>query len=416
MPENRLPQETADPLADRLLRHLRERGGLEAALRTTGQALALRYQSTETIFIVRDILQARGYLWKCSQRSGDHGSGDDRAPRGYLELPDATAQRYFSGPEDSWLLSARPANDSREQPWQLLPHGAGPVDAPPSVIDYVRFVAGERSVSSLLSVQIPAVGESIARLFLINPSVNEGESMLAAMVRLAGDVGPSLLVRHERARLRTEIRAEERALVARELHDGVIQALLALEIRTHLLKRQAGFAAPARDLAFIEEGLHLQIAALRDLTGKLRPAEIEPAQLLIHLQTLIERFRRETRIAVTFTGDAQELGFGVSACREVVRIVQEALANIRRHSRANSADVRVTGSNHECLIEISDDGKGFPFSGRLTLDDLDRTRQGPRVIKDTVRALGGELTVDSGTWRGARLEIRIPLSTGYAVA
>jgi signal transduction histidine kinase len=56
--------------------------------------------------------------------------------------------------------------------------------------------------------------------------------MLGAMVRLAGDVGPSLLARHERARLRAEIRAEERALVARELHDGVIQALLALEIRT----------------------------------------------------------------------------------------------------------------------------------------------------------------------------------------
>jgi two-component system nitrate/nitrite sensor histidine kinase NarX len=166
----------------------------------------------------------------------------------------------------------------------------------------------------------------------------------------------------------------------------------------------------------VEEGLHQQIIALRELTQTLRPTEIEPAQLLIHLQTLVERFRRETRIAVTFTGDVQELGFGVSTCQEIVRIVQEALANIRRHSRANTAEIRLKGLNHQWVIEISDDGKGFPFSGRLTLDDLDRMRQGPRVIKESVRALGGELTVDSGTWRGARLEIRIPLSTGYAVA
>jgi two-component system nitrate/nitrite sensor histidine kinase NarX len=334
---------------------------------------------------------------------------------GYLELPDAAAHRYFSGPEGSWLLT-RQANDSRDRGWQLFLHGSDPVDAPPSVIEHASFVAGDRPLSSLVSAQIPAVGGSIARMFLVDPSVDDAESMLGAIVHLASEVGPSVLVTHERRRLRKQVRAEERALLARELHDGVIQSLLALEIRTHLLKRQAGFSAPARDLALIEDGLHQQIIALRELTENLRPREIQPAQLVNYLQSLVERFRRETRIAVTFTGDAQELDVSTSTCREVVRIVQEALANIRRHSAANSAEVRLQRLNDQWLIEITDDGKGFPFSGRLTLDDLDRTLQGPRVIKESVRALGGELTIDSGTWRGARLEIRIPLSTGYAVA
>jgi signal transduction histidine kinase len=66
-------------------------------------------------------------------------------------------------------------------------------------------------------------------------------------------------------------------------------------------------------------------------------------------------------------------------------------------------------------LEISDDGSGFPFDGRLTLDELERTLQGPRVIMERVRALGGELTIESGS-SGARLEIRFPLSSGYAVA
>jgi hypothetical protein len=142
---------------------------LKAALRTTGQALALRYQSSETIFVVRDVERAAGYLWKCGRISGAEGS-----PPGYLELPDETAQRYFSGPEGSWLLSTRPTNDSREQAWQLLPHVGGPVDAPPSVIDYARFVAGEQSVSSLVSVQLPAVGQALARLFSGQPVGGRG--------------------------------------------------------------------------------------------------------------------------------------------------------------------------------------------------------------------------------------------------
>ena len=410
MPEDGLPPETIELLADQLLKQLRERGGLETVLRTTGPALTLLYHSTETIFVVRDVVRTGGYLWRCSQSPREEGSS-----LGYLELPDAAAHRYFSGPEGSWLLT-RQANDSRDRGWQLFLHGSDPLDAPPSVIEHASFVVGDRPLSSLVSAQIPAVGGSIARMFLVDPSVDDAESMLGAIVRLASEVGPSVLVTHERRRLRKQVRAEERALLARELHDGVIQSLLALEIRTHLLKRQAGFSAPARDLALIEEGLHQQIIALRELTENLRPREIQPAQLVNYLQSLVERFRRETRIAVTFTGDVQELDVSTSTCREVVRIVQEALANIRRHSAANSAEVRLQRLNHQWLIEISDDGKGFPFSGRLTLDDLDRTLQGPRVIKESVRALGGELTIDSGTWRGARLKIRIPLSTGYAVA
>jgi len=380
-------------------------------LRATGPALTQLYHSTESIFVVRDVVRTGGYLWRCSQSSRDEGSS-----LGYLELPDATAHRYFSGPDGSWLLT-RQTNDSRDCDWQLFVHESDPVDASSSVIEHACFVVGERPFSSLVSAQIPAVGGSVARMFLVNPSADEGECcMLGAIVRLASEVGPSVLVTHERRRLRKQVRTEERALLARELHDGVIQALLALEIRTHLLKRQAGFAAPARDLAFIEEGLHQQIIALRELTENLRPTEIQPAQLVNYLQSLVERFRRETRIAVSFTGDVQEHDVSTLTCREVVRIVQESLANIRRHSAANSAEVRLQRLNQQWLIEITDDGKGFPFSGRLTLDDLDRTLQGPRVIKESVRALGGELTIDSGTWRGARLEIRIPLSTGYAVA
>ena len=70
--------------------------------------------------------------------------------------------------------------------------------------------------------------------------------------------------------------------------------------------------------------------------------------------------------------------------------------------------VRFSGHPERWELVIDDDGQGFPFSGRLTLDQLDHTRRGPVVIKERVRAIGGQLTIDSNPEHGARLTVTIP--------
>ena len=72
--------------------------------------------------------------------------------------------------------------------------------------------------------------------------------------------------------------------------------------------------------------------------------------------------------------------------------------------------VRLTAVNGDCRLSIDDDGCGFPFAGRFSQADLDATRKGPLVIKERVRLLGGELTIESDPGRGARLEIAVPIS------
>jgi len=57
---------------------------------------------------------------------------------------------------------------------------------------------------------------------------------------------------------------------------------------------------------------------------------------------------------------------------------------------------------------IEDDGRGFPFSGRLSQADLDALGKGPLVIKERVRVIAGELTIESNPGHGARVEVRIP--------
>ena len=97
-----------------------------------------------------------------------------------------------------------------------------------------------------------------------------------------------------------------------------------------------------------------------------------------------------------------------ATCRELARVVQEGLVNIRKHSGAHSALVSFAAQNGSWKLVINDDGKGFPFAGRFHLSELDDFRRGPTVIKERIRAVGGDLLIESTPGRGSRLEITVP--------
>jgi len=97
-----------------------------------------------------------------------------------------------------------------------------------------------------------------------------------------------------------------------------------------------------------------------------------------------------------------------NVCREMLRIVQEGLVNVRKHSKARHALVRLSSTASQWSLTLEDDGKGFPFSGRLTQDELDRMGKGPTIIKERVRLIAGALTVESNPGLGTRLEVKVP--------
>jgi two-component system nitrate/nitrite sensor histidine kinase NarX len=87
-----------------------------------------------------------------------------------------------------------------------------------------------------------------------------------------------------------------------------------------------------------------------------------------------------------------------------VRVVQEALVNVRKHSRARNVLVRLTGGPPASLV-IEDDGVGFEFEGYLPADELDRRRIGPTIIKERARIAGAQLAIESTRGVGARVEL-----------
>jgi signal transduction histidine kinase len=238
--------------------------------------------------------------------------------------------------------------------------------------------------------------------------------------KLLDHAGPAVYTVYLLRRLRSRAGAIERARFARELHDGTIQALISVEMQVDVLRRQAQKSSAASsfsaELAHVQELLKEQVLELRSLMQAMRPVELSPHQLLDYLATMVDRFRRDSGLSVQFATDLDDVDLPPRVCREIVRIVQEALVNVRKHSGATQALVRFGIYSGQWRLVVEDNGHGFDFVGRLSLKDLDNAHKGPVIIKERVRTIGGDLNIESLPSRGACLEITFPQKANLAFA
>jgi signal transduction histidine kinase len=252
------------------------------------------------------------------------------------------------------------------------------------------------------------------RFVLLNAALGrEREHELRFIQNLMRQLAPALYSVYLFQGFRSRAGVTERARVARELHDTTIQSLISIEMQLDVLRRRASADSPLpSELNRIQGLLRHEVLNLRELMQTMRPVDIGPHQLLDFIAELVERFSRDSGIAVRFISELQEVTLPAATCRELARIVQESLVNIRKHSGAQSAVVRFGSQEGLWKLVINDDGNGFPFAGRFTLRELDGLRRGPAVIKERVRAVGGDMMIESTPGHGSRLEITIP-QKGY---
>jgi signal transduction histidine kinase len=257
-------------------------------------------------------------------------------------------------------------------------------------------------------------GDWKGRLVVVNGHVGRRcERELRFAQSLLRQVAPALYSVYVFRRFRSRAGAMERARVARELHDTAIQSLISIEMQVDVLRRRATDDAHlTAQLEHIQNLLRQEVLNLRELMQTMRPIEIGPHQFLDFIAQLVERFSRDTGVEARFVSELQEVTMPAPTCRELARVVQEGLVNIRKHSGAHSAMVRFGTQNGSWKLVIDDDGRGFPFTGRFSLKELDDFRKGPTVIKERVRAVGGDLLIESTPGHGSRLEITVP-QKGY---
>jgi signal transduction histidine kinase len=248
------------------------------------------------------------------------------------------------------------------------------------------------------------------RVFIFNPSWNgEKNEQLRFLLDLVRQVGPAVYNVYLLHRLRRRAYAAERARVARELHDGAVQSLIAVEMQVDVLRRQAEANRPIdKELERIQGLLREEVLKLRELMQQMKAIDVDSQRLLPVLRDAVERFQRETGINARFVSDIQQPDMPQRVCREFLRIAQEGLVNVRKHSGARQALIRMASDADKWSLTVEDDGKGFSFAGRYNERQMQEAGIGPMIIRERVRLIAGELTVESNPGQGTRLEVIVP--------
>ncbi len=281
---------------------------------------------------------------------------------------------------------------------------------------FLDALARVEDFNAIASVAFLFGKEWVGRVFVFDPQMmGDPEEELRFLKEFAQQVGPAIYNVYLMRRLRERAGAVERARFARELHDGAIQSLIAVEMQLDVLRRQSGTQAPVvnEELGRIQKLLREEVLKLRELMQAMKSFEVNADRLLGFISDTVERFKRETGVSAVFVSEIERIELPQKVCRELARIVQESLVNVRKHSGARNVMVRLAQRAGNLQLTVEDDGRGFPFSGTMSEAELDATGKGPAVIRERVRLLAGQLTIESNPGHGARLQVRIP-PTGKA--
>jgi len=202
-----------------------------------------------------------------------------------------------------------------------------------------------------------------------------------------------------------EAREEEKARIARELHDELGQLLTALKMDLGWLRERLP-ADPelARRTAEMGALLDQTVGATRRISADLRPLMLDDLGLADAAAWLVDDFARRSGVAcrVDIAEELQEVSKAVATA--VYRAIQESLTNIARHAGAKSAWVVVAVEDGAIHVEVEDDGRG------IAPEDLAKARSlGLKGMRERIAFLGGSLEVARAPRGGTRLRLRVPL-------
>jgi len=384
----------------RMLAQVRVDAGLTGTLQQIGREIVSMYGAARLVIAAQEIHSQRRFLGELHNLKGEPGDfkwldAGPREAKTYLEdFPGEVC--YAANEGDRWSVIA-------------LDREGNQVPSPKT--EPLVKLKQRQPFRSQITISFLFGGEWRGRVFVFEPSwKGDTQEELRFLLDLLRQVGPAVYNVYLLHRLRRRAGAAERARFARELHDGAVQSLIAVEMQVDVLKRQAETTPEVvgGELGRIQGLLREEVLKLRELMQQMKSIDVDSRRLLSVVTDAVERFERETGISARFVTDIEKLEMPDKICRELLRIVQEGLVNIRKHSRARHALVRLASSPTQWSLTMEDDGRGFPFSGRLAQDELDKLGKGPMIIKERVRLIAGALTVESNPGLGTRLEIKVP--------
>ena len=243
-------------------------------------------------------------------------------------------------------------------------------------------------------------------IFVDRPGVSAREDIMDLLLTVGHHLGVAIAKQRSDAEARRLSIVEERSALAHELHDSLAQTLASLRFQVHMLQETLGDVpipeSARNDLARVRNGLDEAHTELRDLLVGFR-ATLDRQGLVPALEALTLRLGRETGAHVLFQNECRPFDLSATQELQILRIVQESLANIRKHAQAHTVRVLLTrepGGAYVVLIE--DDGVGFcvPGAGERSGDHIGLT-----IMDERARRIGAELRIESEPNEGTRVEL-----------
>jgi signal transduction histidine kinase len=392
-------QSVEHELLARLIGMLQVEQGTAESLRLTLQELAGTFQSEKAMLVYRDTDLERMFVWTVA--AGDPGriAPESRplsqADAFLLGRPDAlVCWNKLNPPTGGFGWDRRTGRKLAEMPLLAEP------------------ACDELGLRSFMSVPMDFGGHAVGRLMLCNGRRRWWPQDLLWLERVVHHLGLPLhnlfLLRHMRARAIEG----ERSRISRDIHDGILQTLLSVDMQLGVLFRKVrqapGEAASA--LEALQQTVRGETEELRRMVTDMRPVSMESADLVELMQGFAERFRNESGLALDLLLDADDIQAPDRVCRDLFQIYREALHNVKKHAHATHVVVKLWQDDTQVTLMIDDNGQGFSFAGRYAGDELERLRLGPISIKERARSVGGVLTVESTPGHGARLTVEVPFA------
>jgi two-component system nitrate/nitrite sensor histidine kinase NarX len=273
-----------------------------------------------------------------------------------------------------------------------------------------RTLCRDEGVGALICVPLKAGGRVFGTLTLCHPAPRtfrlEERGLLIA---LGEQIGVALEQAGRYQQIRAQAIQEERALIAREIHDGVAQALAYLNVETKLLMGMVeGISGEevVRELERIRSVIREAYEDVRELLSDFRLRVRQDRGFLSAVREYFEAFAARTGIRTTLSIES-DAPFRLSPMAEgqLFRALQEALSNVRKHAGATEVRVRVRAAAGSVEIVVEDNGRGFApeaVSG-------DAGRLGLGIIRERLEQVGGGLGIVSVPGEGTRLSLTAAL-------
>ena len=213
-----------------------------------------------------------------------------------------------------------------------------------------------------------------------------------------------LAVLERRRRLLIDAQEEERARIAGELHDGVLQHLSAVTLNLGAVKYQIPAGAPAKaEIARAQDQLVEIGRDIRNLSHELHSAMLQETGLVRALSSYCKEFSNARGIAVSYAANLDGATLAPRAALALYRIAQEALGNVAKHAKAKQAQVRLERADGAVRLSVSDDGAGF-----VPASSGESGGVGLANMRARVRSLDGKFEIESQPGLGTTIRAEVP--------